>query len=739
MKKTKGKLDCKEQTTGLRMNEHTLDALVSPGYYKIEACDVTHIEGFPNEIPKGRLSAAIRVSITNRSDDKIMNNPIRHTLTVLDSDGNSTIYHRKGIIIDDVFVWSNWEVVQNDIDVDYSTPEGLVNKVEQLTDDMTSQTLHLNSMQTTLEAYAELLGPIIIKNTDFVLNKGYFSAYSVGSSAVIIKHENTRYSNPVSVKKGDIVIVDTQGTGLSCICTTDADGSSYIAKAISTNSSGIVKHSYIVETDGYIAICSRASALKGSVYRPILKTDIYAFENKEAITKEVLRAKKSEGIVLVSSGYFYVSSSGVVSICDSALDIYYGIGGQFKRIPAGIELFTITGTGSSCVRYDTSTNQFEYGGNKENGIIVAACQGKILYPIGDIPVKYETGDEIYSKRTASLQLKKANSVLENIINTVPTEIMNDAVQTYSRLIEWIAGDDVFLLAHITDLHSGKSDVYKHVGYLNELNNIFAFNVLCNTGDIGLDVGETDEEAMKLLCNTKIRMNCTSPWLFCKGNHERLVPLEKCGAIFNRASKVRFPKIVFGDSYGNYGYYDDEVNKVRTIFLNTSDVTTQAHYGMSKDQLSWLVTALNSVQDNWSVVILSHFCIDRIGAWNTGGGELSNSWVTCINSILADFVARVSGDNSVQGINWDFSSSTGHLVCVLSGDSHFNNYICRNGVNYIVRQGYGSVAQSDLPEGASHDTRNTQPLFDVLAIKNNGTAKIFRIGTGDTIRDLSFTY
>ena len=52
-RKTKGKLDCKELDKGLRMNEHTLDALVTPGHYKIEACDVTPSEGFPEDVSQG--------------------------------------------------------------------------------------------------------------------------------------------------------------------------------------------------------------------------------------------------------------------------------------------------------------------------------------------------------------------------------------------------------------------------------------------------------------------------------------------------------------------------------------------------------------------------------------------------------------------------------------------------------------------------------------------------------------
>lgn len=51
-RKAKGKLDCKELNTGLIINEHTLDALVTPGHYKIEPCDVTGNEGFPRDVPQ---------------------------------------------------------------------------------------------------------------------------------------------------------------------------------------------------------------------------------------------------------------------------------------------------------------------------------------------------------------------------------------------------------------------------------------------------------------------------------------------------------------------------------------------------------------------------------------------------------------------------------------------------------------------------------------------------------------
>ena len=111
------------------------------------------------------------------------------------------------------------------------------------------------------------------------------------------------------------------------------------------------------------------------------------------------------------------------------------------------------------------------------------------------------------------------------------------------------------------------------------------------------------------------------------------------------------------------------------------------------------------------------------------------------SLLADYVSKSQGSNSVLNLSWNFAGATGRLVCSLAGDSHFNNSVKRNGVNYIVRQGYGYVGDSEMPSGATKDTFNTDDnvLFDILAIKSNGKAKIFRIGAGGEARDYEFSF
>lgn len=107
----------------------------------------------------------------------------------------------------------------------------------------------------------------IVKNEDFVLNSGYLAASAVGQTAIVTTGSGLRYSDPVAVSAGDIVVVKSQGTSIACIATTDANGSAYIAKAISNDGSIIKTYTYVVEADGYIAISSRVAALYGEIYR----------------------------------------------------------------------------------------------------------------------------------------------------------------------------------------------------------------------------------------------------------------------------------------------------------------------------------------------------------------------------------------------------------------------------------------------------------------------------------------
>jgi hypothetical protein len=451
-----------------------------------------------------------------------------------------------------------------------------------------------------------------------------------------------------------------------------------------------------------------------------------------------------------STSYLEVNiNTGDVYIRNGNIDIFYGTGGKFRRFSAGEKLCKITSTTSSdAIMYIPSTDSVIYGSNQSEGIVIATCFGMTVFPNNGITVKYTDGKNQYNPYLTGIKLDEHTRDISDLKASIgidlPNFVLNTAKNTFKRLINWIGSDDACLVAFVTDVHSGGNTKYKHVGYLSELNKLFGFDILVNGGDIGTDFStdqsiENENVDNELITNTKLGMDCTSLWVLCKGNHERTVATAKIGASFNKCLLRRGEKITFGDVAGTYGFIDLS-NDCRLIFLNTTDTDTKENYYMSKSQIEWLVNTL-SESDGKSIVIASHLCIDQIGRWSTYPNDANSDAFDALRSLLADYVSKSQGSNSVLNLSWNFAGATGRLVCSLAGDSHFNNSVKRNGVNYIVRQGYGYVDDSEMPSGATKDTFNTDDnvLFDILAIKSNGKAKIFRIGAGGEARDYEFSF
>ncbi len=93
-------------------------------------------------------------------------------------------------------------------------------------------------------------------NIEFVQG-AYFNAASVGQSAKLTSNTNLTYTKPVLLKAGEKIVMQTQGTGLSCICQTDENASYYKALVISSNDSGYVDAEYTATEDMYVALSSR--------------------------------------------------------------------------------------------------------------------------------------------------------------------------------------------------------------------------------------------------------------------------------------------------------------------------------------------------------------------------------------------------------------------------------------------------------------------------------------------------
>ena len=429
--------------------------------------------------------------------------------------------------------------------------------------------------------------------------------------------------------------------------------------------------------------------------------------------------------------------TGVVTT-EGIFDVYYGE--HFKRFTDGVELFTITKTaGTANINFNPETESFVY--NRYEGILLGVTSGRYVYfNSKNVTVKYSNGINDLPTKTLTSKLE----LLEDNILEIPSFVTNAAYLTWKRLIEWVGSDKTFIIGSITDVHDESNDGrYKHVGYLNSLNKLFGFDLFVNMGDISPDHQNSFEEQLQILNRTKKYMDSPTPWVLVKGNHENSFDNANnyVGAIYNRelASKIA-DNIVFGNSGYTYGYINYPSHKLRVYFLNTTDSNTKnTGYIMTKDQVTWFAGSLQSLNDGWNAIVLTHMCMDDIGRWPEEKGTYRYGIWLALANIMSAYNTKNSG--AYEEISWDFSQNTGgKIVADYCGDSHYNGFNIYNNVNYIIRQGI-TPPHTNTPEGCTYDEFNLNEgcLYDILAVKQDGNAKIFRIGAGGANRDLAFTY
>lgn len=544
------------------------------------------------------------------------------------------------------------------------------------------------------------------------------NAVELFDTSFAVAGEELEYSFELTGVSGNIALLDSAGTRLQSI----GVGGGGVA--------GQVVKGSIVVASGF----SVAKTQWGAIKNVFIKN-----RSKDAGLQLATKVSNSLNAGFAQGTLVYESTTGQLSVSPSTtLDFYTGCNPiKFNRLSAGTVLCTVSGTGSNVVSVDPATLKF-YAGSNNKAASIAYYSNGVFAPVGRVRIQYKTNGVI----TKDVQYPYIPTSTNETTDGLPSFVTTEAISTFQRVMNWLGSNRGWMIGHITDVHSTKSlQQYKHVGYLNELNKTFGFGLMCHAGDIGLDVGETASEAYELLAKTKTAMQSVSPWVLCKGNHDygtQKISQQTIGNIFNIATQ-RQHNIVLGSKDGGYGYYDDPNNKVRTFFLNTSDGDTGA-YTMSAQQLSWFIAKLGETAEGWRVVVLTHFCpVESLGKWaSSTNTSYSAAQFVSLRGILSSFVAKTSGSNSSLGLTWNFGSAKASLVCVLSGDSHFNNMGVVDGVRYIIRQGYGGASASDIPSGGSFDSFSVTNscLFDVLVVSES-KAGIFRIGAGGQTRDVTF--
>ncbi|MCQ2431602.1 MAG: metallophosphoesterase [Clostridia bacterium] len=335
-------------------------------------------------------------------------------------------------------------------------------------------------------------------------------------------------------------------------------------------------------------------------------------------------------------------------------------------------------------------------------------------------------------------------MMNNTQKTLPEFVRAAAEDAIAKVNDFTDGKPLFTLAMITDVHTGGNDRYHQLAYLDGVYERYPFDLMVNLGDIGLDFSgdrtlETDEVRKDILAHTREGMNPVHPWLYAKGNHDRVLPRAELTAVLNKNSSPALNGVVFGTPLCDYGYVDFPAKKFRFIVLDTSDNDEGIHFTFSKEQLAWLIGVLTEIPAGYRVILGSHVCLDKaIGKWRSYPDDGEGTCFSAVRSMLHDFANHLSGEDRETGLSWDFRDSGAKLLCALAGDSHFNADINRDGVRVIIRQGYGGVSDSEMPEWATKDPfdYHTCVNFDILAVREDGAAKLFRVGAGAGERDLT---
>lgn len=171
-----------------------------------------------------------------------------------------------------------------------------------------------------------------------------------------------------------------------------------------------------------------------------------------------------------------------------------------------------------------------------------------------------------------------------------------------------------------------------------------------------------------------------------GNHDQLMTTDGY-RIQNDGAYNFFGRYNAGNKVGNtnYGYYDIESQKVRVIYLNTSDSTNSTAAGtllaMSQDQKNWLCETLIDVNtktdaSSWKIILLSHAPLDFAN----------------FNIDTALLVAYTNG--GTYG-NYTFTNHDAKIICNFHGHIHSYSY------GYIQ----GKIRRATIPNSNFYDNNH----------------------------------
>lgn len=328
--------------------------------------------------------------------------------------------------------------------------------------------------------------------------------------------------------------------------------------------------------------------------------------------------------------------------------------------------------------------------------------------------------------------------------TFSNETLTSFLTQVNKLFD-ILYDDKFCFAWLSDNHlygtvgideTDMTDLA--IGYADSFAN---FNAIFNTGDSIQE--RTGVSGLNALIKASNRFD-PKKLLFAQGNHDRnVIPtIISKNAYYNAIHRWNQNENVWGSKENAYYYRDFNNYKIRVIVLNVcehmydNDVYDESKFGYSNAQLEWLANTALKIEDDWSVIVLTH---DAPVEMNYNSASIENNPQQLIqileafkNGTSTNITYTDTKHNGIFSINVTTSfSRSGTIIGVFSGHAHCDDMKKVNGINYIqIVCGYIDVVNEHSGYKNRPALSDKAYAFDVgIVNKSIRTVSLIRIGYG----------
>lgn len=343
-------------------------------------------------------------------------------------------------------------------------------------------------------------------------------------------------------------------------------------------------------------------------------------------------------------------------------------------------------------------------------------------------------------------------------DSVPDYVKEEAVEVADKIISTRTVNSLVLLM-ATDLHvvagsdpaSTPSGIaIKHMGQgMNEIRKYIEPDGLVLLGDYNYGSSNPKSEAIKAMKCIKqsvcdVSKGLLSIWM--NGNHDTYVTSGENrltdGETYALVGANNSPNTIIDvDNLGrNYGYVDFNKQRIRLIYLNTTDISggVESSNFISGYQYEWLKDTLLDVNtkndaEKWGIIVCSHFPI-HMYAWDTASQWYGNEIFQDLKAMLCAYKDKSGGSvakdtiNNKDGFSYDFSNVKSELIATFHG--HIHNFK----VHDVTTDGGNIIKAISIPNACQN---RENPYGEVFREVDENGNPVSYPKTAGTAEDTSF--